>query len=161
MALLYNREAVVPAAILELLVAVEFVFKYRFLYPGRAGQLESFVFEEGGRAEGFFGEAACARGACGALFADDGLAERVGEADRGLVVAFVEKEPSDSMDMEVWVLPRENLLQVLLPAGLQTEASSRLVRLEPMVEAGYAFVLERPLELKREVALRKSPARPR
>jgi hypothetical protein len=48
--------------------------------------------------------------------------------------------------MDVWVLPNEYLLQVLDPVGLQTDWSSKLVRLLATVEFGYSLGLERVFE---------------
>ena len=69
-----------------------------------------------------------------------------------------------SRDMVVpFVLFQLCLLQVVLPAGLQTDWSSRLVLELPMVEVWYSPGRLRILVIPghREVALRKSDFRPR
>jgi hypothetical protein len=50
--------------------------------------------------------------------------------------------------MDVCVLPWEYRLHVDDPAGLQTDWSSKLVRLEPTVELGYMRGRERPFEFQ-------------
>lgn len=58
--------------------------------------------------------------------------------------------------MDVPVLPMEYLLHVLEPAGLNTDPSSKLVRLDATVELGYSLGLDRVFETQRLPTLRKS-----
>src|SRR5271156_3715989 len=72
-------------------------------------------------------------------------------------------EPKESTDMDVKVLAKETLLQVLDIGGLQLEdSSSRLVRLEPKPCETVSLARDRPLDVSRLPRDRLSPTgRPR